>query len=71
MERLTPEDALIQLVLDAPRMRSQAMESLYSMNINYSTLFPDLEGLARSLAYELEFHWGFDPLVGGPGQAGG
>jgi len=24
-------------------------------------LFPDLDGLARSLAYELEFHWAYDP----------
>jgi hypothetical protein len=31
------------------------------MNITYANLFPDLDGLARSLAYELEFHWAFDP----------
>jgi len=22
---------------------------------------PDLDGLARSMAYELEFHWAYDP----------
>jgi hypothetical protein len=31
------------------------------MNITYATLFPDLDGLARSLAYELEFHWAYSP----------
>lgn len=71
LEQLAPEDALVKLVLDAPRLRRQAMESLYSMNINYATLYPDLDGLARSLAYELEFHWGFDPLSGGPAAGGG
>ena len=37
------------------------MESLYYMNITNATLFPGLDGLARSLAYELEFHWAFNP----------
>jgi hypothetical protein len=31
------------------------MESLYYMNIT------GLDGLAHSLAYELEFHWAFNP----------
>jgi len=39
------------------------MADLYSMNIGNATLFPDLDGLARSLAYELEYHWAFDPLT--------
>jgi hypothetical protein len=38
-------------------MRAPAMQSLYRMNITNSTLFPDLEGLARSTAYELEVVW--------------
>jgi hypothetical protein len=37
------------------------MHELYRMNITQATLFPDLDGLARSLAYELEYHWAFDP----------
>ena len=28
------------------------------MNITHATLFPDLDGLARSIAYELEVEWG-------------
>jgi hypothetical protein len=31
------------------------------MNVTNATLFPDLDGLARSLAYELEFHFAHDP----------
>ncbi|MHC4954947.1 MAG: hypothetical protein ACYTGZ_13765 [Planctomycetota bacterium] len=34
------------------------------MNITEATLFPGLDGLARSLAYELEFHWAFNPYNG-------
>ena len=36
------------------------MRALFMMNITNATLFPDLDGLARSLAYELEFHWAHD-----------
>jgi hypothetical protein len=33
------------------------MHELYRMNITHATLFPDLEGLARSIVYELEENW--------------
>lgn len=39
------------------RLRAEAMQSLYRMNVTNATLFPDLEGLARSTAYELEVVW--------------
>ena len=52
--------AIARIVLPAA-VRDRAMRQLYSMNITLATLFPDLDGLARSLAFELEFHWGFDP----------
>ena len=42
-------------------MRETGMRELYRMNITYATLFPDLDGLAKSLAYELEFHWAYNP----------
>jgi hypothetical protein len=52
--------ALVRIVL--PRqVRDRALKQLYAMNITRATLFPDLDGLAGSLAYELEFHWGYDP----------
>ena len=45
----------------AQSVREVGMRELYRMNITYATLFPDLDGLARSMAYELEFHWGYNP----------
>ncbi len=38
-------------------MRSEAMKALYRMNITTATLFPDLDGLARSIGLELEMTW--------------
>ena len=43
------------------QVREVGMRELYRMNITFATLFPDLEGLARSMGYELEFHWGYNP----------
>lgn len=48
---------LIKYVLPH-EVRAQAMEALYRMNVTYASLFPDLEGLARASAYELEVIWG-------------
>jgi len=42
-------------------IREVGMRELYRMNITYATLFPDLDGLTKSLAYELEFHWAYNP----------
>ena len=56
-----PRDTLIKFILPAEKIRDQGMRELYRMNITEATLFPDLDGLARSLAYELEFHWAYDP----------
>lgn len=58
-----PKSTLVKLVLSTPEIRSRGMRELYRMNITQATLFPDLDGLARSLAYELEFHWAFDPRI--------
>src|SRR5262245_26223226 len=52
-----PKGTLIKFILPAEKIREQGMRELYKMNITQATLFPDLDGLARSLAYELEFHW--------------
>ena len=38
-------------------IRDEAMRALYRMNVTYASLFPDLEGLARSANYELEVVW--------------
>jgi hypothetical protein len=50
-------DPLIERVVLEASLRPQAMHQLYRMNITQATLFPDLEGLARSIAYELEEAW--------------
>jgi hypothetical protein len=55
------DSLVVKLVLDTAKMREEVMYRLYSMNITPATLFPDLDGLARSMAYELEYHWAFDP----------
>ena len=50
----------MKLDLDVDAVRSKAMASLYRMNVSNATLFPGLDGTARSLAYELENHWAYD-----------
>jgi len=54
------QNILAKIIL-SNAVREQGMRELYRMNITYATLFPDLEGLAKSLAYELEFHWEYNP----------
>lgn len=56
-QRAHPEDILVKFVLPVDMVRTEAMNSLYRMNITEATLFPGLDGLARSMAYELEFRW--------------
>jgi len=63
-----PKDTLIKFILPADSIRDKGMRELYKMNITQATLFPDLDGLARSLAYELEFHWAYDPRTMQPRQ---
>ncbi|MFC1794705.1 FRG domain-containing protein [Planctomycetota bacterium] len=55
------KDLVVKFILSGPEIRDKGLEELYTMNLTYATLFPDLDGLSRSLAYELEYHWGFDP----------
>jgi hypothetical protein len=50
------ENVLTKIVLPLG-MRNEAMRALYRMNVTYATLFPDLDGLARSVSYELEAIW--------------
>jgi hypothetical protein len=54
------ENILAKFIL-TNAVREVGMRELYRMNITYATLFPDLEGLARSMGYELEFHWAYNP----------
>ena len=54
------ENILAKFVL-TNAVREVGMRELYRMNITFATLFPDLDGLAKSLAYELEYHWRYNP----------
>ena len=56
-----PEKTVAKFVLATRAIRDDAMRAFYNMNLTNATLFPDLDGLARSLAYELEFHWAYNP----------
>jgi hypothetical protein len=50
------EELLHKIVLPAT-VRVDAMKWLYRMNITNASLFPGLDGLARSIALELEIVW--------------
>jgi hypothetical protein len=54
------EEILAKFVM-THAVREVGMRELYRMNITSATLFPDLDGLAKSMAYELEFHWAYNP----------
>lgn len=54
------DELLVQFVLQTSKLGTEAMASLYSMNVTQSTLFPGLDGLARSMAYEFEYSWQVD-----------
>jgi hypothetical protein len=53
------EDTLIKKIILPRQLRDAAMKALYRMNITNATLFPDLDGLARSIRAELEVIWPF------------
>jgi hypothetical protein len=48
---------LLRRIILPPSLRSDAMRWLYRMNITNASLFPDLDGLAKSIAVELEMVW--------------
>ena len=56
-EQFSDKQSILKKFILKSGMRRTAMESLYRMNLTYATLFPDLEGLARSSAFELEVIW--------------
>ncbi len=56
--------ALVKFELNTEKMRYETLSKLYNMNITNATLFPDLDGLAKSISLELEMHWAYDPISG-------
>jgi hypothetical protein len=63
LEDVFGPDSIVKLVLKHS-IRQLAMKSLYKRCIENATLFPDLNGLAGSLRYELEHHWAYDARTG-------
>ena len=57
LEHYRDGDALIKRFVLPQALREEAMKALYRMNITNATLFPDLDGLARSIRTELEMIW--------------
>lgn len=55
------DNIIVKFVLDTKEIRDEAMSYFHVTNINESTLFPGIDGMARSLAYELEYHWAYNP----------
>lgn len=50
-------EPLIRKFILPAALREPALRALYRMNITAATLFPGLDGLARSIDYELEMVW--------------
>ena len=50
-------------MLKTKMLCDEAMQALHRMNVTNATPFPGLDGTPRSLAYELEQHWVFDPKI--------
>ncbi len=50
-----------KIIFRGKEVRREGLKQLLRMNITNATLFPDLDGLARSLNCMLQFHWRFDP----------
>lgn len=57
LQQYGDDDELIVKYVLPLEMRARAMNALYRMNVTNASLFPDLEGLARATAYELEVMW--------------
>ncbi len=58
LKQYASSEALIRkFVFSGPNLREECMRSLYRMNVTNATLFPDLDGLAKSIAFELEIIW--------------
>jgi len=50
-----------KIIFRGKEVRREGLKQLLRMNITNATLFPDLDGLARSLNCMLQLHWAFDP----------
>ncbi len=51
----------VKKIILKKEIRDEAMRDLYRSNITEATLFPGIDGMARSLAFDLEIHWAYNP----------
>ncbi|MFN0189720.1 MAG: FRG domain-containing protein [Bacteroidia bacterium] len=58
---MNSSEIVVKFILNSDKIRDEAMSYFHVTNINESTLFPGIDGMARSLAYELEYHWAYNP----------
>jgi hypothetical protein len=63
-----PAEWIKKFELDVDSVRPTGMSALYRMNVSNATLFPGLDGMARSLAFESETHWAYNPKTFHPIQ---
>lgn len=61
IESVLDQASVLKVKLKTGALRKQTMNRLYDMNMTNATLFPGVDGLARSLAFESEFRWTGDP----------
>ena len=61
LSRYSHPKPFVKYVLRTEKLRATAMRKLYNMNVTHYTLFPGLDGLARSMGFEAEYNWAFDP----------
>ena len=66
LSRYSHPKPFVKYVLKTDKLRATALRKLYSMNITHYTLFPGLDGLARSMGFEAEYNWAFDPRTMAP-----
>ena len=57
LEYYPDTEVLLYKIILPKSLRMDGIEGLYRMNITNGTLFPGLDGLARSIATELEINW--------------
>jgi FRG domain len=53
MKEVTRSEPLLYKILIPGKLRAEVLDDLYRMNISYASLFPGLEGYARSLSERL------------------
>lgn len=57
LKNYTSDKTLLKKIILPKQIRQESLLTLYRMNITNATLFPDLDGLAKSIRFESEIIW--------------